>query len=156
MDKIKDLKHHFDKFTSNHSQSWSLALFWIVLFEITATLIEYHLVHTKPHIMYMLPNAIYVELLIAAILTLYLWLCIYNLIFWNKSSILYLVLIGFVGLYLVDTHDFRFDLFMNNINPFRLIQSEFGINFIIQFIFKFIIFYLIYQLILSLKSTNKN
>lgn len=155
MSKIKSIKYNFDKLTSNNSQSWSLALFWIVLFEISATLIEYHFIHNKPKILYSLPDGTYTEFMIGLILTLYFWMCIYNLIFWNKSSILYLILIGFIGIYLVDTHDYTFDLFFYNINPFSMIQSEFGINLIIQLLFKFIIFYLIYQLIISLRTSKK-
>ena len=156
MSKIKSLKHRFDKLTSNHSQSWSLVLFWIILFEISATLIEYHFIHNQPQIVYALPNGTYTEILIALILTLYIWMCIYNLIFWNKSSILYLILIGFVGIYLIDTHDYAFDLFLHNLNPFVVLESGFGMNFIFQLIFKFIIFYLIYQLIKSLRTSIKS
>lgn len=156
MSKLKNIKHGFDKITSNHSQSWSLVLFWIILFEVSATLVEYHFIHKKPQIMYALPDGLYTEILIGFIVTFYLWMCVYNLIFWNKSSILYLVLIGFIGIYLIDTHDFSFDLFFHNINPLMMIENEFGANFIIQFLFKLIIFYLIYQLILSLKISNKN
>lgn len=156
MSKINNFKNGFDKITSNNSQSWSLILFWIILFEISATLIEYHFIHTKPQIMYVLPDGLYTEVLLGFIVTFYLWMCVYNLIFWNKSSILYLILVGFIGIYLIDTHDFAFDLFFHNFNPLMMVENEFGLNFIIQFLFKLVIFYLIYQLILSLKISNKN
>ncbi|WP_428026393.1 hypothetical protein [Arcobacter sp.] len=155
MKKYIALKNNFDKITSNNSESWSLALFWIVIFEILATLIEYSFVHQTPSIMLHIPDGVYSEIIIGLIVTVYIWLCVYNLVFWNKSSILFLILFGFIGLYLITTHDFVFDLFINNINIFRLIQSDTGINLIIQLFFKIIIFYLIYQLIKSLR-TSKN
>ncbi|MGB7401392.1 MAG: hypothetical protein WA916_02360 [Arcobacter sp.] len=144
----------FDKITSNNSASWSLALFWIVIFEILATMIEYSFVHQTPDIMMHIPDGIYSEIIIGLIVTVYIWLCMYNLVFWDKTSILYLILFGFIGVYLITTHDFVFDLFIKNINIFRLIQSDTGINLIIQLFFKIIIFYLIYQLIKSLRATK--
>ncbi len=144
----------FDKITSNNSESWSLALFWIVIFEILATMIEYSFVHQTPDIMMHIPDGIYSEIIIGLIVTVYIWLCMYNLVFWDKTSILYLILFGFIGIYLITTHDFVFDLFIKNINIFRLIQSDTGINLIIQLFFKIIIFYLIYQLIKSLRATK--
>ena len=156
MKKYIALKNNFDKLTSNNSASWSLALFWIVIFEILATLIEYYFVHQTPSTMIQIPDGIYSEIIIGIIVTIYIWLCVYNLIFWDKSSILYLVLFGFIGLYLITTHDFVFDLFIDNINIFRLIQSDTGINLIIQLFFKIIIFYLIYQLIKSLRTSKTN
>ncbi|WP_419768246.1 hypothetical protein [Arcobacter sp.] len=144
----------FDKITSNNSESWSLALFWIVIFEILATMIEYSFVHQTPDIMMHIPDGIYSEIIIGLIVTVYIWLCMYNLVFWDKTSILYLILFGFIGIYLITTHDFVFDLFIKNINIFRLIQSDTGINLIIQLFFKIIIFYLIYQLIKSLRTTK--
>ena len=145
----------FDKITSNNSESWSLALFWIVIFEILATMIEYSFVHQTPDIMMHVPDGIYSEIIIGLIVTVYIWLCMYNLVFWDKTSILYLILFGFIGVYLITTHDFVFDLFIKNINIFRLIQSDTGINLIIQLFFKIIIFYLIYQLVKSLRTTKK-
>lgn len=144
----------FDKITSNNSASWSLALFWIVIFEILATMIEYSFVHQTPDIMMHIPDGVYSEIIIGLIVTIYIWLCMYNLVFWDKTSILYLILFGFIGVYLITTHDFVFDLFIKNINIFRLIQSDTGINLIIQLFFKIIIFYLIYQLIKSLRATK--
>ncbi|WP_375722848.1 hypothetical protein LXN10_09745 [Arcobacter sp. KX21116] len=144
----------FDKITSNNSESWSLALFWIVIFEILATMIEYSFVHQTPDIMMHIPDGVYSEIIIGLIVTIYIWLCMYNLVFWDKTSILYLILFGFIGVYLITTHDFVFDLFIKNINIFRLIQSDTGINLIIQLFFKIIIFYLIYQLIKSLRATK--
>lgn len=144
----------FDKITSNNSESWSLALFWIVIFEILATMIEYSFVHQTPDIMMHIPDGVYSEIIIGLIVTIYIWLCMYNLVFWDKTSILYLILFGFIGVYLITTHDFVFDLFIKNINIFRLIQSDTGINLIIQLFFKIIIFYLIYQLIRSLRATK--
>lgn len=155
MKKYIALKNNFDKITSNNSASWSLALFWIVIFEILATLIEYSFVHQTPAVMMHIPDGIYSEIIIGLIVTVYLWLCVYNLVFWDKSSILYLVLFGFIGIYLIITHDFVFDLFVNNINIFRLVQSDTGINLIIQLFFKIIIFYLIFQVVKSLR-TSKN
>ena len=145
----------FDKITSNNSESWSLALFWIVIFEILATMIEYSFVHQTSDIMMHIPDGVYSEIIIGLIVTVYIWLCMYNLVFWDKTSILYLILFGFIGVYLITTHDFVFDLFIKNINIFRLIQSDTGINLIIQLFFKIIIFYLIYQLVKSLRTTKK-
>ncbi|MGB5918129.1 MAG: hypothetical protein WBG60_03270, partial [Arcobacter sp.] len=153
-EKYMSIRTTFDKITSNNSASWSLALFWIVIFEILATMIEYSFVHQTPDIMMHIPDGVYSEIIIGLIVTIYIWLCMYNLVFWDKTSILYLILFGFIGVYLITTHDFVFDLFIKNINIFRLIQSDTGINLIIQLFFKIIIFYLIYQLIRSLRATK--
>jgi hypothetical protein len=148
------LKNNFDKITSNNSESWSLALFWIVLFEIVATLIEYSFVEKTSSTMLHIPDGIYSEIIIGLIVTGYIWMCIYNLVFWDKVSILFLILFGFIGVYFIVTHDYFFDLFINNINIFRLIQSDTGINLIIQLFFKIIIFYLIFQVIKSLRASK--
>jgi len=154
MKKYIALKNNFDKITSNNSASWSLALFWIVIFEIIATLVEYSFLHHRPSIMIEIPSGIYSEIIIGLIVTIYVWLCIYNLIFWEKSAILFLILFGFIGVYMNITHDYVLDLFINNINVFRLIQSDTGINLIIQLFFKIIIFYLIYQVVKSLRAAR--
>lgn len=156
MKKYIALKNNFDKITSNNSASWSLALFWIVLFEILATLIEYSFVHQTPTAMMHIPDGIYSEIIIGLIVTVYIWLCVYNLVFWNKSSILYLILFGFIGIYMITTHDYFLDFLINNINIFRLIQSDIGINLIIQLFFKLIIFYLIFQVVKSLRASKTN
>ncbi|WP_419764006.1 MAG: hypothetical protein ACNI28_09435 [Arcobacter sp.] len=150
------LKNNFDKITSNNSASWSLALFWIVLFEILASLIEYSFVHQTSSTMLHIPDGIYSEIIIGLIVTIYVWLCVYNLIFWDKSSILYLILFGFIGIYMITTHDYFLDFLINNINIFRLIQSDTGINLIIQLFFKLIIFYLIFQVVKSLRASKTN
>jgi len=150
------LKNNFDKITSNNSASWSLALFWIVIFEILASLIEYSFVHQPSTAMLHIPDGIYSEIIIGLIVTVYIWLCVYNLIFWDKSSILYLILFGFIGIYMITTHDYFLDFLINNINIFRLIQSDTGINLIIQLFFKLIIFYLIFQVVKSLRTSKPN
>ncbi|PLY09441.1 MAG: hypothetical protein C0626_10700 [Arcobacter sp.] len=156
MKKYIALKDNFDKITSNNSASWSLALFWIVIFEILASLIEYSFVHQPSSVMLHIPDGIFTEIIIGLIVTVYIWLCIYNLIFWDKSSILYLILFGFVGIYMITTHDYFLDFLINNINIFRLIQSDTGINLIIQLFFKLIIFYLIFQVVKSLRASKPN
>lgn len=41
--KLKNIKYTFDKISSNNATDWQLALFWIVLFEISAVIFEYFL-----------------------------------------------------------------------------------------------------------------
>ena len=57
----------FDKITSNNSESWSLALFWIVIFEILATRIESSFVHQTPDIMMHIPDGVYSEIIISEV-----------------------------------------------------------------------------------------
>ncbi len=152
--KLKKVKEGFDKITSNHSRDWKLVIVWIVIFELISSIVEYLFVK-HPNFSIGLPDTLFVELTVGLGLTLFIWGCVYTFIFWNKDRFLYLTLIGFIGLYLVVTHDMTFGFLLHNINPIHFFQVEFNFALFVELLFKLIILYLIYQLVVSYKNSKK-
>ncbi len=152
--KLKKIKYTFDKITSNHSSDWKLVLVWIIIFELISSIIEYLFVKHS-HFAIGLPDTLFVELTVGLGLTLFIWTCVYTFIFWNKERFLYLILVGFIGLYLVVTHDMSFAFLLHNINPVHFFYAEFNFALLVELLFKLIILYLIYQLVVSYKNSKK-
>ncbi|MFA7571716.1 MAG: hypothetical protein WCY75_10805 [Sulfurimonadaceae bacterium] len=154
MSKFEQLKHRFDKITSNHSQNWQLVIFWIIVFEIFATLFEYMFVGNSTAFIIKIQDSIAKEFFIGLYFTVFLWACVYNFIFWNLTNLLWLCLIAITGMYFIITNDLTLNLLLHNLFPVHYLQASFSYIFIIELIFKLIITYLIYQLIRTLKNKN--
>ncbi len=149
--KLKNIKYTFDKISSNNAKDWQLALFWIVLFEISAVIFEYFFVKKSHIYIEYIPQSFYKEIFVAALVVPFVWLCVYNLIFTNKSNLLYLGLYAVIGLYLVITQDVTFNLLLHNLNPLELDIGG-SIYFVVQIIFKLFTTYLIFQLVVALRN----
>lgn len=149
-ERIKRLKHSFDEITSQHSTNWQLVLFWIIVFELVASIFEYVFIDSSSKLSVHIPHTLFTELTIASIVTLFIWFCIYNIIFESRINILRLSFFAIVGLYFVVTSDFTLAFLMQNLNPLHFFDYDFGVVFFIELFFKLLITYLIYQLIVSI------
>lgn len=145
---LKNVKNTFDKISSNHAQDWQLALFWIVLFELFASMFEYFFVEKSHAYVQFVPNNFFNEIYIALIVVMFIWFCVYNLVFMNKTNLLYLALYAVLCIYLFVTQDVTFNLIAHNLNPLELNLGG-GFYFTIQLFFKLLITYLIFQLVIA-------
>jgi uncharacterized membrane protein len=152
---LKKAKHNSDKITSQNATDWKLFLFWILFFEVIASVIEFLYVEKSISYSVPIPHTIVTELLVACTVTAFVWFCIYNIIFENKNNIFKLATFSIVGIYFVITNDFTLQFLMLNLNPFHFFDLDFGVVFFIELFFKLIITYLLYQLLISFKNTNK-
>ncbi|AXX91461.1 hypothetical protein CPU12_09625 [Malaciobacter molluscorum LMG 25693] len=130
--------------SSNHSQDWLLALFWIISFSfsigtITNDFEEYHISFLN---------------LIPAFFIFIMSLIISSLEIEFKNILL--IIFGFIsyGLYSIISYDFNLYNVANHINPFSVMNSWDNITFS-ELIFKVIIAYLIYQFIISIRQNTR-
>lgn len=149
--KLLNIKNSFDYITSENATNWKLVLFWIVIVELLATMFEYTFIGHPTFNIDTVNNTLTGQFIVGMTLTAFIWSCVYNFIFWNRTNFLYLILFGTLGLYLTVTHDLYFDFLISNINPIHLFSIGFSFAILIELIFKLIITYLIYQLVISLK-----
>ncbi len=145
-------KYGFDKITSQNATDWKLVLFWIVVFEFIASVIEFLYVDKSSNFSVSIPHTLFTELLVAGIVTLFVWFFVWNIIFENKKNIFKLAIFTMIGLYFIITNDFTLQFLLQNLDPFHFFDLEFGLVFFIEFFFKLLISYLVYQLIISLKN----
>ena len=155
MDKILKIKNIFDRITSANSSNWQLVLFWIIIFELFASVFEYTFFDNSISFIVLVSNSIGQEFLISLLFAAFIWFCVYNFIFWNIKNFMLTVLYASFGLYLFYTKDLTLSFLLHNIEPFHFFTS--GISFILVFelLIKLIITYLIFQLVKSYKSQVK-
>ncbi|RXJ84278.1 hypothetical protein [Arcobacter sp. CECT 8985] len=130
--------------SSNHSQDWLLALFWIISFTFSIGMITNDF--EKYHISFinLIPSFfIFIMSLIIASIQI------------EFKNIL-LIIFGFIsyGLYSIISCDFNLYNVTNHINPFSVMDSWKNITFS-ELIYKIIIAYLIYQLIISIRQNTR-
>lgn len=152
--KLKNVKYNFDKITSANSTNWKLILIWIVVFEIIASLIEFLNIENASNFTVKIEHTLATELILGSVVTLFVWFCVYNIIFENRKYITRLLFIGILGSYFILTGDFTLGFLLQNMNPFHFFDLEFGFLFIIELIFKFIIIYLLYQFAKTLRNQD--
>lgn len=145
-------KYNFDKITSQHATDWKLVLFWIVVFEFIASIIEFLYVDKSSLYSISIHHTIFIEMAVAFTVTLFVWFCIWNIIFTTKNNIFKLVIFSMIGLYFIITSDFSLQFLLQNLNPFHFFDLDFGIVFFVELFFKLLITYLLFQLIISFKS----
>ncbi|MFY9081345.1 pentapeptide repeat-containing protein, partial [Aliarcobacter butzleri] len=130
--------------SSNHSQDWLLALFWIISFTLLSVTIEKIF---SSHIG--LSDKCVVSFLIFSMIV------ISNIYLANSKKVYYLIFIAiYFFIYLIFTEDLYLKCFSKTLNPFSLMQANDPINGI-QLFFKIIIAYLIYQLIISIRQNTR-
>jgi len=152
--KRNNLKYIFDKITSNHAQDWKLALFWIIMFELFASIFEYVFFLNSHMYVDVATPSIFKEFIIGTLVTLFIWACVYNFIFWNKTNFLLLILFTCTGIYFMITNDLTFQFLLHNIEPFHFFQMGMSFVLIIELLFKVIITYLIFQLVKSVRKSK--
>ncbi|MCT7554386.1 hypothetical protein [Aliarcobacter butzleri] len=131
--------------SSNHSQDWTLALFWILSFTFTFLTMEFvnthYLTHTVDYI------------LIDMIIFLGFVYGNYLIIEYEKiNKFLYIgIYYIFYGFF---SQDWLLKCFSNKLNPFSIMTGNEELTFS-GLIYKIIIAYLIYQLIISIRQNTR-
>lgn len=151
-EKLKKVKYSFDKITSANSTNWQLVIFWIIIFEFIASILEFIYIDKSENYSVHIPHTPLTEFIVASFVTLFVWFCIYNIIFENRENIFKLAFFSMIGMYFIVTNDFTFQFLLQNMNPFHFFDLEFGVIFFIELFFKIIITYLLYQLLISYKN----
>lgn len=149
---MKDIHSKLNKIFSNNYKDWQLVLVWIVFFEMFASVFEYYLLDNSTKLIEHIPESFTKNFAIAILVSLFVWTCIYNIVFMKRTNLLVLSLFASIGAYLAITHDVTFNIIFYNLNPYLLFTHELGFNLFLQLFFKLIIAYLVYLLIVSLRS----
>ncbi|WP_321468816.1 pentapeptide repeat-containing protein [Halarcobacter sp.] len=132
--------------SSNHSQDWLLALFWIIVFGFCFSLIKFYMITE---------NDKFIHFHILSFLGIFLlilygvWL---NFISKKEGEIKSFFLLFYLYLvYVYETKDIFLNYFTSVINPF----NKFSNMTLIDLLCKIIIAYLIYQLIISIRQNTR-
>lgn len=149
---LKILKYNFDSITSENRQNPKLILFWIVIFELIASAFEFGFLRSSSSYITIIPESFSKELIIGLLVPGFIWLCIYNFIFWDKKLFFNILLFGFVGVYLIITKDITFNFLLHNIEPMHFFENSFSIALLFELFLKLLITYLFFQLFMSLKK----
>lgn len=153
--RLKKVKNRFDLITSSNSTNWKLVLIWIIIIEIFASIIEFVNFDSSSKFSVYMEHTLFTEITLGIVVTLFVWFCIYNIIFENKKYIIRLIFIGIIGAYFIITNDFTLAFLLQNMNPFHFFDLEFGIVFLIELILKIVIVYLFFQLVKSIKNQDQ-
>ncbi|MDD2895260.1 MAG: pentapeptide repeat-containing protein [Aliarcobacter sp.] len=136
--------------SSNHSQDWLLALYWIFIIGFISSYYDFNLiqyegkyVHYELSLIFKTIGLIFVVLFLNSI-------CKIKDKLVNGSYFI----ICFYLVYIYSTEDYLLSLFSKTINPFSVMKTNDAINGI-QLFFKIIIAYLIYQLIISIRQNTR-
>jgi len=130
--------------TSNHSQDWLLALFWILSLSFGLAFINCINEYLDTKLEYMLIDTLVYSIVI-----------ILSVFIVQKEKINNFYLIGlFYLIYGFTTKDFTLYNIVNNINPFS-IMTEFSELTFLTLVYKLTIAYLIYQLIVSIRQNTR-
>ena len=137
--------------SSNHSQDWLLALFWIFIVGFIASYYDFNLIQNSEnkYIHYNL-SSIFKTIGLIFIILFIDRLCKIKDKFVNIS---YFIISSYL-IYIYATEDYLLSLFSQTINPFSVMKTNDPINGI-QLFFKIIIAYLIYQLIISIRQNTR-
>ncbi|MDN5103796.1 hypothetical protein O8C79_00600 [Aliarcobacter butzleri] len=137
--------------SSNHSQDWALALFWIFIVGFIASYYDFNLIQNSEdkYIHYNL-SSIFKTIGLIFIILFIDRLCKIKDKFINIS---YFIISSYL-IYIYATEDYLLSLFSQTINPFSVMKTNDPINGI-QLFFKIIIAYLIYQLIISIRQNTR-
>jgi hypothetical protein len=149
---IKKFKYTFDKITSQNSTNWQLLLFWLIVVELVASIIEYIYADKMEDITETIPHTIYTEIAVALLVTAYVGFFIYNIINATQRTVMKFMFFSAVGLYFIITNDFTLNFLMQNLNPLHFFDFDFGFVFFVELFFKLLMTYLVYQLIVTIKN----
>lgn len=141
----------FHKISSNHSQDWSLVLFWIFIIGFISSYLDFNLIQNE--------NNEYVHFTFQSVIKtlglISLIVFIDNLCRGEKKNPdKFYYLFSFYLIYSYSTNDYLLNLFSKTINPFSVMKSNEIINGF-QLVFKILIAYLIYQFIISIRQNTR-
>ena len=136
--------------SSNHSQNWLLALFWICIVGVFASYFSFYTIQDK------MGNYVHFNLLpFLATMALSFSIIGCKYIFKRLEKMYYyFVFVFFPLLYYYTTNDSWFTLFANTINPFSIMIKGDTLN-LGMLIFKVIIAYLMYQFVVSIRQNTR-
>ena len=132
--------------SSNHSQDWVLAGFWIVCITLLYSHLQFTLKNEKTEY-YVLP------LIINALIVIFSFLAV-NLSKHIANIYKLLIIVSLFAIYGFATGDFELTVFSNNINPFSIMTHKDTLN-ILTLVYKITIAYLIYQFIISIRQNTR-
>ena len=139
----------FHEWSSEHSQNWILVLFWILVFSMGYSLMNYSL------------SCDIRENTLSSIIISFLFIfnafpLIIENIHENKELKKFFLAFVFliIGIYVYITNDLLLEMPAKAINPFSLMDSTYEINGL-ELMFKVVIAYLIYQLIISVRQNTR-
>ena len=134
--------------SSNHSQNWLLALFWIVIFTLNYSFLNSISGNNENHLIFFSLISILVLYVIADFLNDYI----------DDKFIHFIIMIIFSFIYYLayafTSKDFYLKTFSNNLNPFSIMTELSKLDFSTM-IYKITIAYLIYQLIISIRQNTR-
>ena len=142
----------FDKITSNNGKDSLLALIWILILEFTSSILEYEYLDTSEQYIFHMQDGLAKELFIALLFVLFIWYCVYSIIFMYRKQFITLSLYGSLCIYLLITHDITFNLLLHNLNPIHLLENGFSFYMMIQLFLKLVIIYLLIKMFTILKK----
>lgn len=148
--------HKFDKITSNNGKDSLLTLIWILILEFTSTILEYEYLDTSEQYIFHMNDGLFKELFIALLFVLFIWYCIYSIVFMYRKQFITLALYGSLCIYLLITHDITFTLLIHNLNPIHLVENGFSFYMMVQLFLKLIIIYLLIKMFIILKKEKQN
>lgn len=163
--KLEDDNNVYERFvfklhglSSNHSQSWALALFWIIFISTSVSLYEYHFFMNlcdKDKLVTIFPmdilKSIYIALYVVGLTAGALISLLLN---FKLPNILTLLIYIYIGIYIYITENYNLSPLAKVINPFSIMGSNEGIS-VMELIIKIIITYLIYQLITAVRQNTR-
>lgn len=156
LNSLKSFLNKFDKITSNNGKDAQLAFIWILIFEFTSTIFEYEYLAISEQYIFHMKDGLTKELLIALLFVLFIWYCVYSIVFMYRKQFITLALYGSLCIYLVITHDITFNLLMHNLNPSTLITNGISFYLFVQLFLKLIITYLLIKMFISIKKQKQN
>ena len=148
----KNFLYKFDKITSNNGKDPFLAFIWILIFEFTSTILEYEYLDISEQYIFHMQDGLFKELFIALLFVLFIWYCVYSIVFMYRKQFITLFLYGSLCVYLLITHDITFNLLLHNLNPISIIENGFSFYMFVQLFLKLIIIYLVIKMLTSIKK----
>jgi uncharacterized protein YjbI with pentapeptide repeats len=145
----KDIKSNFWEWlifkfhgiSSNHSQNWLLALFWIFIISFEVEVFK------KIEVIYYLFAIILPLIFILFIFEFKSNKTVFNVLL-IEIGLLFYILYGYL------TKDYKLYCFSNNLNPFSIMTGVDKLN-ILELLYKVIIAYLLYQFIISIRQNTR-
>jgi hypothetical protein len=131
----------FHKTSSDHSQDWLLALFWIINITFLFGLLD-------------IEKMSYIQILDKTLILLITGIGISYISAKYRAWLFIPFTYMYYKLYIFSTSDNNLDCFAKNLNPFSIMRGDEPITFG-TLIFKIIIAYLIYQLIISIRQNTR-
>lgn len=147
--------YKFDKITSNNGKEPILAFIWILVLEFTSTILEYEYLEVSEQYIFTMQDGLLKELFIALLFVLFIWYCVYSIVFMYRKQFITLALYGSLCIYLLITHDITFNLLIHNLNPINIIENGFSFYMMIQLFLKVIIIYLVIKMLTNIRKNKQ-